>query len=439
MDSSLDRLLRVFSSLLVPVAAGCGGPNTIDQEQFTDDLCRAGTLQALDALEPAESVDYLELRWAEQNWDTEEFTAPTLLDASGERCSGASDAEACNDAFDALPLESEFIWYSGGFDNTSGHRSLALTRGDEARAITTQAGLLDLLGPIDAPGDAALLAYLDGRQILCDDGDEVGVDDDGYVIHTRTGDGCGNDIEEHVLLVRPDGSMEVIQTVLIEKGDATCAAGRLPAGLCTTRRMAGATDPVGEYLARMAYLEAAAVPAFGQLARELSVHGAPRSMVRAALRSRRDEVRHAKVTARLARRFGGRPTAPTVDRVAPRPLPEVAADNAAEGCIRETYGALVAHAQARRARDPQLRRALGRIAQEETRHAALSWSLSQWAESRMNAGQRRAVARSTANALEQLESELTQEHHARVHDIAGMPTPDRARSLYRGLAQALFV
>ncbi|MCA9710604.1 MAG: hypothetical protein KDK70_32480, partial [Myxococcales bacterium] len=144
------------------------------------------------------------------------------------------DAQACSDAFDALPLGSDFlIWGS----DVPSYRSLALTRGDEASAIGTRAGLLDLLGPIDAPGDAALLATLDGHQLVCRAGNDVGESGDDYVVHTRSGGGCGegDDIEEHVVLVHADGTVEVIQTVLIEKGDPNCAIGRLPAGLCRSR------------------------------------------------------------------------------------------------------------------------------------------------------------------------------------------------------------
>ncbi len=434
----LDRLLRIFSSLLLPVAAGCGA-GTIDEDQFTEDLCGSGyALRILDAVEPAEPLDYLELRDATGFGpaDMREWTI-NALDSSGGRCAGATDMPACLDAYDALPVESEFS-LGAGFDGEPTYRSVGLTRGDDVQALLSRDGVLGMLGSIDAPGDAALVALLDGHQLMCDDGNNVGADGEDYVIHTRTGDGCGNDIEEHVVLVHPDGTTEVIQTVVVERGQANCAAGRLPAGLCASRRVVRAADPVGSYLAQMAYLEAAAVPAFGQLARELRVHGAPRSMVRAALRSRRDEIRHARVTARLARRFGGRPTAPRVDAPAARPLEEVVADNAAEGCIRETFGALVAHAQARRARDPQLRRALRRIAVDETRHAALSWDLAGWAEARMSVEQRRRVARTTANALDRLEQELTQEHHARVHDVAGLPTPDQAAVMYGGLRRTLF-
>jgi hypothetical protein len=87
--------------------------------------------------------------------------------------------------------------------------------------------------------------------------------------------------------------------------------GRLPAGLSESFNDE-TVSAVGEYLARAAYLEAAAVDAFGILAKELAVHGAPRSLKRAAHRAALDEVRHAQEVAALAERYGATVKAPSV-------------------------------------------------------------------------------------------------------------------------------
>src|SRR4051794_1026836 len=68
--------------------------------------------------------------------------------------------------------------------------------------------------------------------------------------------------------------------------------GRLPANLAEAS-IDGAQNVVGEWLARAAYLEAAAVGAFSIVATELRAHGAPKSLTRSAMRARADEVRHA--------------------------------------------------------------------------------------------------------------------------------------------------
>jgi hypothetical protein len=472
----VDRLLRTFSALLAPLAAGCGpglagestdagsdtsgnvgddegtsgddstggsdsgGDDGIDPARFDTDLCDETGSWILSSVTPGEPFDYAELRSAERiDWDENvEWNGPYVRESFGERCSGAADLAACEAAFTGLPLESE--WAHGGFEGQV-FWSLALTRADLAQAIADRPALDAFLGALDGPADAALLAVLEGHRLACADGPDVGVHDEGWVLHTTSGGGCGegDDILEHVVLVHPDGTIEVLETVLVELGDPGCAAGRLPQGLCRVpRARSRAERPVGSFFAGLAHLEAAAVPAFGQLARELAMHRAPPRMIDAALRSRRDEIRHARITARLAQRHGGRPAMPRVAPCSPRSLVEVLADNAAEGCIRESYGALVAHVQARRATDPVVRRALAAIARDETRHAALSWQIAGWAEARMRRGERAEVARRARQSIERLEHELVHELHDRVHAVAGMPRPDEARALFAGLRDALW-
>ena len=424
-----ERLLRIFAALLPAFAPGCAD-DEIDTSQFTEDLCNEAGYQILDAVEPAAAVDYVELRdtlnydWGEgEMWET-----PNVRDSSGQRCAGASDPAACQAAFEALSPASSFL--VGGFEGTI-HRSVALTRGDDVQAIGTRPDLDAFLGPIDTAGDAALLATMQGHSLVCESDNDAVLGSGGYRLHTRTGGGCGegDDIEEHIIVVDEDGNITTMKTVLVEKGDPGCAVGRLPAGRCR-RRLARAAHPVGAFLAEVAQLEAAAVPAFDQLAGDLRRHGAPRPMIAAALRARRDEVRHARVTRRLAARYGTRVIAPRIESSARADFEAVAADNLVEGCVRETFGALVAHLQARRAADPVLRRALGTIAADETRHAALSWSMHEWARARMPVAARRRLARHGAQAVQRLSHELTGAHPEAVYRLAGMPRPDEAKALF---------
>lgn len=421
-----DRLVHRIPSVLVPLfaATGCG----IDESQFTLDVCSGEKLDMLASVEPEIPVDFLELR-------TGEYEGYEVLDAAGEACGGADEPMACVEALAALPTDSEL---RGGDGYYSRPELLAYTRGDEVGAITDLGGLKLFLGAIDAAGDAAMLARMSGHDILCRDGNEVGEHSEGFVVFTTSGSGCGrgDDVEHHVVLVRADGSISVIDSERIKRGDPGCAIGRLPPGLCRTIAPA-ATGPVGAFFAEVAHLEAASVPAFSRLAAELALHGAPTALVRASLRARDDERRHARATARLARRFGGRPVAPRLRPTPARPLIEVLADNAAEGCVRETFGALVAHLQARRARDPQVRRVLARIAVDETRHAALSWSLAGWARARLGVVERRRTARALTDAAERLASEVVQPRDATVHALTGLPEPAEAQALFARLHAAL--
>src|SRR5262249_15726922 len=124
----------------------------------------------------------------------------------------------------------------------------------------------------------------------------------------------------------------------------TGCVGRMPEGLAA--RQGHERDAIANWLADVAYLEAASVDAFAILSQELQAHGAPSPLVRAAQRAGRDEVRHARVMGRLARAAGGRPTKPRVKRAGVRCVERMALENAVEGCVRETFGALLTPWQA---------------------------------------------------------------------------------------------
>lgn len=159
---------------------------------------------------------------------------------------------------------------------------------------------------------------------------------------------------------------------------ATCpgAAGRVPAGFVA----AAATAPsvLGAYFAGAAALEAASVIAFQRLHEELALHGAPQTLLDGARAAERDEARHVLLMGRLARRHGGTYRRPRVDAVAPRSLETIARENVVEGCARETFGALLATWQAAHTPDHEIATTLAAIAEDETRHAALSWEIARW-------------------------------------------------------------
>src|SRR2546423_3119128 len=99
---------------------------------------------------------------------------------------------------------------------------------------------------------------------------------------------------------------------------------------------------IGNYFAACCHLEAASVHAFARLREELAAHQAPSDLLDAAKRAERDEVRHVALTLELALRFGVEPERPAPPSGRARTLFDVACENAVEGCVRETYGAVVA-------------------------------------------------------------------------------------------------
>jgi hypothetical protein len=210
--------------------------------------------------------------------------------------------------------------------------------------------------------------------------------------------------------------------------------GRLPAGLAPAT-MARGHSALGEYFAAAAHFEAASVYAFRRLSAELDRHAAPRRLRAAARRARHDEVRHAQATAAMARRFGGRPVRPRVTETSVRPLEEMAIENVTEGCVRETFGALVATFQAANASDAGVARLMQSIARDETRHAALSWAVARWSLGRLSADARARVIARFYEAV----AELKQHAEAAAAPIpgSGLPTAAERRALVDALEREL--
>lgn len=212
--------------------------------------------------------------------------------------------------------------------------------------------------------------------------------------------------------------------------------GRRPDGLA--RMQTSDCDELGRYFTEVAHLEAASVAAFRALGRELAVYGAPRSLRRAVRRAARDEVRHARLTRDLALRFGGRYVPPDVTAKPAPSLETIARENATEGCVRETYGALVATYQAQAAADPQVRSAMTQIARDETRHAAIAWRIARWAEGQLDAGAKLRVRQARQSAVDTLLGELNYESATSLEQTAGVPTAALARRMASRLSSELW-
>jgi len=275
------------------------------------------------------------------------------------------------------------------------------------------------IGP-DANDDAAVddAGSIDADPVSSDDAGfdrftDAGTDDAGMASTSDAGTDAGFD---------PLSAQLVRASCVIQE----CRpAGRRPAQarLATTR-----SSGVTAWLSEVAMLEAASVPAFAELRRELRAHGAPRSLVHATVSAERDEVRHAQLVGRLARRSGGAPLRAAVRRSETRTLAELAVHNASEGCVRESYGALSAYVQSQRAADPETRRVFAEIARDEARHALLSLALDEWARPRLRAIDRRRANEAKELASEELRSSLLRDTEA-VRSVLGVPDEESGRAL----------
>lgn len=155
---------------------------------------------------------------------------------------------------------------------------------------------------------------------------------------------------------------------------------------------------LAEAWTRDGLLEHASIASFGRFALELLAVGAPASLIELAHQAALDEVRHARIAFEFASTYAGTTIAPGAFPFAAGSievscnLADVAARAVVEGCIGETLASMVAAEQALHARDPAVRQALERIADDEGRHAELAWRMVVWAFGSGDALVQRAIA-----------------------------------------------
>jgi hypothetical protein len=166
-------------------------------------------------------------------------------------------------------------------------------------------------------------------------------------------------------------------------------------------------------------MEHASVAAFARFTLQLLHLGAPRELIEQSQRALLDETEHTKACFELASRYHGTPVGPgrlPMDAaLADNELESIALMAFLEGCVGETVATLEASAAGEQATDPEVRRVLGRIAQDEMRHAELAWRFVAWALARGGL----ALKQRLALELGQLEAELLRA--PRVLDAAGVP------------------
>ena len=112
----------------------------------------------------------------------------------------------------------------------------------------------------------------------------------------------------------------------------------------------------------------------------------------------------------------------------------IADENAREGCVRETFVALVSTMQAARATDAAVRAEMEIIARDETEHAALAWDVAEWLDGVMDAEGRARTGRARAEAVSELHASLGRAFGSR---LLGLPEPAEARALLARLQTEL--
>ncbi|MBC8071025.1 MAG: ferritin-like domain-containing protein [Deltaproteobacteria bacterium] len=152
---------------------------------------------------------------------------------------------------------------------------------------------------------------------------------------------------------------------------------------------------VAAHWQRAALTEHASVAAFARYALDLMALAAPADLVSGAATAMTDEIEHARLCFALAARYGARACGPgplaSDGALAGRTPLRILDDVVREACIGETLAALEAIEALAEAREPAVRAALQRIADDELRHAQLGWRHLQWQLGRADARERAVI------------------------------------------------
>jgi hypothetical protein len=233
--------------------------------------------------------------------------------------------------------------------------------------------------------------------------------------------------------VDADGVLQCSGT-LIE--DYPCPGGRAPLGWEGWR--VGSNGPRhGRELDAMATMEAVSITAFEELAEQLGRLGAPLQLVERCRAAARDEAHHLALLERLG---GHGPAGLPTPAAADTSVLAIALHNAVEGCVNETWAALLARHQSQHASHADTRRVFGQIADDETRHAQLAWELHAWLCERLSSSERTCVEATRARAIDALARVAWQQALA-VPTVTraelGLPEPRLARALARHFGEQL--
>lgn len=405
-----EALRAIVASSVASGALACGGG--VDRTGLELAACVEGG-EPLVGVVPVTPADYVEIR-AEAGGPLDD---PGQRRSRGARCATAADAPKCEADYAAVRfLETDGRLFRQSVD-TAPREIVVVTDASGVRVLRTPDEVKAWLGPIDAPADAIARVELEGYTVACGDVERgaVGASGGGFrVLATRITSSCDPvDTTEYLLEVSRDGAVRVAEEALVESESGVCI-GRRPEGLAPSRRgrargpsgaggAGGAGAPSSEdraaaWLAEVARLEAASVASFERLAAELEAFGAPSELVARARAAAADELRHAALVGALAERRGACVEAPAIAPFRPRSLEPFALENAVEGCVLETFGALVGMAQAELAADFDVRQVMRSVAADEARHGELAWAVHAWAVHRLapDAGARVRVARDAA-------------------------------------------
>lgn len=310
--------------------------------------------------------------------------------------SSAADADGGGDAqIDTSTADSE-ISQDAIADGDAGSCAITATPFDAGRLLDAEGGGIDLSCTYDLPCGLPPAMFAIGCATYY--GDPDGSPDAAAAVGCTIPEGLG--CTDGSFTPGPRGELHM-----------TCldcfGGGRRPRGLRKSRTIA--STAIGAYFARMAHDEAASVLAFDRMVAELEKFDAPADLKRAAHKAKRDEISHAHAMTTCTHAHGATMTQPRMKKPRARSLEAMAIENAVEGCVNETFGAILLAWQSRFAKAESLRRTFAVIARDEAEHAALAWSVARWADTRLDPAAQKRVRRAHDRAVRALTKSTSQD------------------------------
>lgn len=314
-------------------------------------------------------------------------------------------------------------YYGEPNEGLGGQGGASAPSSNHVTTVADRETLLALVGAINTASEAALVFWANDFSAPCSVEElEGGIY---QMATTEQVNDCPVTEQDYRVQVSAQGG--VAWTPVGSPRESDVCVGRRPHGLAAAGASTGdcQLDVDAQWLADVARLEAAAVVAFAQIACMLERAGAPAELVERAHQAAQDEMRHARGVQELASRRGASPKAATVQLTRDRDVLSFAVENAVEGCVRECWGALIAHHQASAAQDADVRALWQQIAEEESAHALLSMDIGIWLSGRLTPGERDVVEAARQRAIADLFAELASDEPAR----PALGLPDRATRL----------
>jgi hypothetical protein len=341
-------------------------------------------------------------RGMEGDYVAYERGAPSCKDAIG----GADASTPCGQVHTALDSDDEVL----------------VVVDAKGAVLSTRAAIVAAAQPIDTPAKAVLAVWASPYHFLAPgtyqpqwlDSEVAGTATvravkDGFEVAAvrvahgdcqyKAKDGPSRTVSSWRVALRVDATGKLKETSSMKLPNDTeyCGGmGRRPENFVDAR---GDGMALESYLQRALHLEAESVRAFERIARELEAHGAPAELIDGAKLAASQERDHAARCAELL----GLDAVIARDELPVRGVFELALDNAREGCVVESFGALANAVQARDAATPELRAYFAAIAADELDHAALAHAIANWLDARLSPDERVAVRAAKLDAREQLD------------------------------------